>query len=380
MTTYAPLDLQRPRERRWDLLLIGAALAAGVLGLVMVYTATSSGLAVLGLTGSYFLKRQAVFLVLSIVAMLFIMRLDYRRYESFAYGIYGLVVLSLLAVMSPIGSSSLGASRWFALGPLRIQPSEFAVLGMILVTATIGARNPEGLSWRTVGLILGLTSLPAGLILLQPDMGTAIILLISTLAMLLALGVPVRFVLGLVALGILAMYLAVQIGFLHHYQVMRLTSFLHQNTTDPQMQQYVYNVNQAKAAIGSGGLFGSGIGQGSQTNLGYVPEQQTDFIFTAVGEQLGFFGATAVLALLALVASRILRAAFVARDQVGRVICVGVFTFFGFSVFENAGMTMGIMPVTGIPLPFFSYGGSALLCFFMAIGIVVNVFARRNGA
>jgi rod shape determining protein RodA len=198
--------------------------------------------------------------------------------------------------------------------------------------------------------------------------------------MLLALGVPVRFVLALVALGILAIYLAVQIGFLHHYQVMRLTSFLHQNTTDPKLQQYVYNVNQAKAAIGSGGLFGSGIGQGSQTNLGYVPEQQTDFIFTAVGEQLGFFGATGVLALLALIASRILRTAFVARDQVGRVICVGVFTFFGFSVFENAGMTMGIMPVTGIPLPFFSYGGSALLCFFMAIGLVVNVFARRNGA
>jgi len=380
MTSYAPLDLHRPRERRWDLILIGGALAAGVFGLVMVYTATSSGLAVLGVTGSYFLKRQALFLVLSIVVMLLIMRLDYRRYEPFAYGIYGLVVLSLLAVMSPIGSSSLGASRWFALGPLRIQPSEFAVLGMILVTATIGARNPEGLSWRTVGLILGLTSLPAGLILMQPDMGTAIILLLTTLAMLLALGVPVRFVLALVALGILAVYLAVQIGFLHHYQVMRLTSFLHQNTTDPKLQQYVYNVNQAKAAIGSGGLFGSGIGQGSQTNLGYVPEQQTDFIFTAVGEQLGFFGATGVLALLALIASRILRTAFVARDQVGRVICVGVFTFFGFSVFENAGMTMGIMPVTGIPLPFFSYGGSALLCFFMAIGLVVNVFARRNGA
>ena len=378
MTTYAPMDLRRPRERRLDLVLVGAALAAGVLGVIMVYTATKSGLAVLGVSGTYFLKRQAIFLVLGLLAMLGVMRIDYRRLEPFVYAIYGGIVLSLLAVMSPLGSSSLGASRWFSLGPLKIQPSEFAVLGMIVVVATIGSRSPEGLSWGTLGQILGMTAVPMGLILLQPDMGTAIILVLTTLTMLLALGVPVRILVGLLVGGVLAVLLAVKLGILHQYQIMRLTSFLHQNSTDPNLQAATYNVNQAKAAIGSGGLLGQGIGHGAQTNLGYVPEQQTDFIFTAVGEQLGFIGAAGVLVLLGVIASRMLRTAFLARDQVGRVICAGVFTFFAFSVFQNAGMTMGIMPVTGIPLPFFSYGGSALLCFFTAVGLVVSIYARRR--
>lgn len=378
MTTFAPMDLRRPRERRLDLVLLGAALAAGVLGVVMVYTATRSGLAVLGVSGTYFLKRQGAFLLLGLLAMVGVMRVDYRRLEPFVYAIYGGIVLSLLAVLSPLGSSSLGASRWFSLGPLKIQPSEFAVLGMIFVVATIGSRNPEGLSWRTLGQILGMTAVPMGLILLQPDMGTAIILALTTLTMLLALGVPVRVIVGLLVGGVVAVLLAVNLDILHQYQIMRLTSFLHQNSSDPSLQAATYNVNQAKAAIGSGGLFGQGLGQGAQTNLGYVPEQQTDFIFTAVGEQLGFVGAAGVLVLLGLIASRILRTAFLARDQVGRVVCAGIFTFFAFSVFQNAGMTMGIMPVTGIPLPFFSYGGSALLCFFMAVGLVVSIYSRRR--
>lgn len=378
MSTYAPMDLRRPRERRLDLVLVGAALAAGVLGVIMVYTATRSGLAVLGVSGTYFLKRQGAFLLLSIAAMFALMRLDYRRVEPFVYPIYGGIVLSLLAVMSPLGHTSMGASRWFSLGPLKIQPSEFAVLGMIFVVAVIGSRSPEGMTWRTLGQILAMSAVPLGLILKQPDLGTAIVMGLSILTMLLALGVPIRIIAGLLAAGAGAVLLAVNLGVLHQYQIMRLTSFLNQNTTDPKMQAYVYNVNQAKAAIGSGGLFGSGLGNGAQTNLGYVPEQQTDFIFTAVGEQLGFVGATAVLLLLGLIGSRILRTAFVARDQVGRVICAGIFSFFAFSVFQNAGMTMGIMPVTGIPLPFFSYGGSALLCFFGAIGIVVSVHSRRG--
>ena len=175
------------------------------------------------------------------------------------------------------------------------------------------------------------------------------------------------------------MVVAVEGGFLSSYQIHRLTSFLNQNSTNPQLQGVIYNVKQAKIAIGSGGIWGAGIGHGAQTNLGYVPEQQTDFIFTAVGEQLGFIGSTVLLGALGFIGYRILRASITAKDALGRVLCAGVFAFFTFSVFQNAGMTMGIMPVTGIPLPFMSYGGSAALVFFVAVGLVLSVEARRGG-
>ncbi len=174
--------------------------------------------------------------------------------------------------------------------------------------------------------------------------------------------------------------MAFETGILHHYQIARLTTFL--NPNNPSKNRYVesavYNLQEAKNAIGSGGLLGSGIGHGAQTNLGYVPEQQTDFIFTAVGEQLGFIGASALLGMLGFVAWRILRAAGASRDVFGRLVCTGLFTFLAFSVFQNAGMTMGIMPITGIPLPFVSYGGTAVLCFFTAVGLALSVGVRRR--
>jgi rod shape determining protein RodA len=175
-------------------------------------------------------------------------------------------------------------------------------------------------------------------------------------------------------------FVAIEGGFLHHYQIARLTTFLNpsSHSNNPYVQSAIYNTQQAKNAIGSGGLFGSGIGHGAQTNLGYVPEQQTDFIFTAVAEQLGFVGSVGVLALLGVIAWRVLRAASVSRDLFGRLVCTGLFAFLAFSVFQNAGMTMGIMPITGIPLPFVSYGGTAVLVFFGAIGFALSVGARRR--
>ncbi len=169
-------------------------------------------------------------------------------------------------------------------------------------------------------------------------------------------------------------------GLLHHYQIARLTTFLNPNnkSTNPYVQSAIYNLQEAKNAIGSGGLLGSGIGHGAQTNLGYVPEQQTDFIFTAVGEQLGFVGAVGLLSLLGIIAWRVLHAAVVSRDIFGRLVCAGLFAFIAFSVFQNAGMTMGIMPITGIPLPFVSYGGTAVLVFFSAVGLALSVGARRR--
>jgi rod shape determining protein RodA len=198
------------------------------------------------------------------------------------------------------------------------------------------------------------------------------------LVMLAAAGLPGRILLLLVLAIVAVVFIALKGGFLHHYQIARLTSFLHQNSSDPSQQGAVYNLQQAKNAIGSGGLWGAGIGHGAQTNLGYVPEQQTDFIFTAVGEQLGFVGASAVLVALGVIAWRMFRTAQLARDMFGRLVAAGIFTFFAFSVFQNAGMTMGIMPITGIPLPFLSYGGSAVLVFFVAVGITLSIYARRT--
>ena len=368
---------RRVGELDWKLAV--AAVAVAAFGAIMIYTATKSGLAVSGLDGRYFLKRQGVFVILGCLVMLFLWRSDYRRIEQVATAVYVALIVLLAAVLSPFGSNALGAQRWFVVGPFQIQPSEFAVLAVILAVSTYCNRRPEGLTLRDVSRLLLMTGVPMGLILLQPDLGTCIILAIVLLVMLAVAGIPGRLLLLLRAAAVLVMVVAVEGGFLSSYQIHRLTSFLNQNSTNPQLQGVIYNVKQAKIAIGSGGIWGAGIGHGAQTNLGYVPEQQTDFIFTAVGEQLGFIGSTVLLGALGFIGYRILRASITAKDALGRVLCAGVFAFFTFSVFQNAGMTMGIMPVTGIPLPFMSYGGSAALVFFVAVGLVLSVEARRGG-
>ena len=363
-----------------DWVLAGAALLAALVGLVMVYSATRSGLAVQGLSATYFLKRQAIFVFGGIVVMLLLWRFDYRRLEQIATPIYIALLVALLVVLAPgVGSNALGAQRWFSLGFIQIQPSEFAVLAIILAVATYCNRRPDGLTLRDVSRLLILAGAPMALILIQPDLGTVIILSVTLLVMLTVAGLPGRLLIWLLVAAVIVVVVAIEGGVLSSYQIHRFTSFLNQNSNNPALQQYVYNVKQAKTAIGSGGIWGAGIGHGALTNLGYVPEQQTDFIFTAVGEQTGFIGSTVVLALLGLISYRILRAAMLAKDMLGRVVCAGVFAFFTFSVFQNAGMTMGIMPVTGIPLPFLSYGGSAALVFFAGVGLVLSVEARRGG-
>jgi rod shape determining protein RodA len=206
------------------------------------------------------------------------------------------------------------------------------------------------------------------------------IMLIILLVMLAVAGLPIR-ILILLVLGVVAVaVLAIKSGILHHYQIARLTSFLNPSSTSSNkyVQEAIYNTQQAKNAIGSGGLFGAGIGHGTQTNLGYVPEQQTDFIFTAIGEQMGFIGSVGVLSLLGIDGWRIQRAAGQSRDIFGRLVCTGVFAFIAFSTFQNVGMTMGIMPITGIPLPFVSYGGTAVLVFFAAVGLALSVGRKRK--
>lgn len=353
-----------------------ATLAAAAIGVVIIYTATRTGLVANGVSSTYYLKRQAIFVLIALVVTAVVALIDYRRLESVAMAIYGLMILALLAVFV-VGSSAQGSARWFSLGFLQIQPSEFAVLALILAVATYCARREEGLTWLDVVRLMVMALIPIVLVVKQPDLGTGIVMTITLFVMLGVAGLPGRVLFLLVLAAALAVFGAYELGFLHHYQITRITSFLHQDSHSQSGQTAIYNLQQSKDAIGSGGLFGSGLFHGAQTNGGYVPEQQTDFIFTAIGEQVGFVGSAVVLFILGVVGFRILRAAQLARDSFGRLLCAGMFTFFAYSVFQNAGMTMGLMPITGIPLPFISYGGSAVISFFIAVGVAQSVYARR---
>jgi rod shape determining protein RodA len=380
MTMISRTVVNRRSGPVFDFILVLATVLVAGVGLVMVYSATRGSLLALGDDPHLYLKKQALFVVLGVIVMVIFAVFDYRRLEPVAIPLYLLSVLALLGVMA-VGSHAQGAQRWFSLGPIQIQPSEFAVIGLIVgVAAYCDRRNEEGLAWKDVFKLLIMSGIPIGLVLIQPDLGTAIIMMIVLLVMLAVAGLPMRILVFLVVGVILVALIAAETGILHGYQIARLTTFLNPNSTSTNQQviSAIYNTTQAKNAIGSGGFLGTGLLHGAQTNLGYVPEQSTDFIFTAVGEQLGFVGAVGVLALLGVIAWRVLHAAGQSRDVVGRLVCTGLFTFVAFSVFQNAGMTMGIMPITGIPLPFVSYGGTAVISFFLAIGLALSVGAHRR--
>jgi rod shape determining protein RodA len=369
------------RVLRVDLVLVGASLLVAAVGVVMVYTATRDPLIAAGESPTTYLKRQAVWVVLGIAGMVVMAFVDYRRLESIGMLFYGLSVFLLVVVMVPhLGKATQGSQRWFKVGPLQIQPSEIAVLALILAVATYCSRRSEGLAWRDVVRLVIMSAVPIALVLVQPDLGTAIVMSVVLLVMLAAAGLPNRILFILLVGAALVVLAALSAGVLHHYQITRITSFLHQDTRHLSQAQSaaIYNLEQSKTAIATGGMTGTGLFHGSQINLGYVPEQSTDFIFSAVGEQLGFIGASAVLGVLALICWRVLRAGQLARDPFGRLLCAGIFTFLAFSTFQNASMAMGLMPITGIPLPFISYGGTAVVAFFLGVGVALSVYARRT--
>ncbi len=368
----------RSRESMDRSLFVGLVVL-GLIGVVMIYSATRTALVNAGYNPHYYLERQGIFVVVGIVAMWAISRIDYRRLEILATPLYVSSLFALAGVFVA-GQSALGAQRWYNLGFIQFQPSEFTVLVIILAVATYTQRRADGLTMYDVLRILVMGGTPLLLIVLQPDLGTAIIIVLVVAAMMVIAGVPPRFMTFLAIIGSVGVAGAVYFDLLHKYQVDRFVSFLNQNSTNPALAPLIYEVSNAKSAIGSGGLHGAGLFQGLQTVLGYVPEQRTDFIFTAIGEQLGFIGSVAIVLLLAFVAFRMFRIGRTAKDTMGRVLGLGVFIFFAFSCFENIGMTMGIMPVTGIPLPLLSYGGSAVLVFYSAGGLVLSVSRRRGGS
>jgi len=376
-----PTEDRFARIRQIDLVLIASTISISLIGMVAVYAATRT---TAGVSPTYYLKRQVVFSVIGIVVMAVLAYIDYRRLEQWAYLVFGGLIVCLLGVFAfdksevtaGTGASASGvADRWIPLGPFQFQPSEFAMLGVIAVLALYMTRHADELDIRHLLPMFAMVAVPLLIIVKQNDLGTAIVMVIVVLALLLVGGVKLRYITGVVALGVLAFFLAIELHLVQSYQLDRLTNFLHPNTgrLSGNLQ-----VDQAKIAIGAGGFSGTGLFHGVFTNGNYVPEQSTDFIFATVGEQLGFAGSAVIIGLYSVMALRILRAAQSARDGLGRLLCVGVLAFVGFSVFQNVGMNVGLMPVTGIPLPLISYGGSAIIVFYAAVGLVLNVEMRRG--
>ena len=371
------LVARREHPEKVDRLLLTALVALGILGVGVIYSATRTSLVDAGDNPYYYLERQFIWVALGMVVMFVVSRFDYRRFELATTVCYVGALASLLGVFV-IGSSELGATRWYVLGPLQIQPSEFALLAVVLAMATYCGRRPDGLSMFDVRRMLLMAGFPLVLIVVQPDLGTAIIMVMTVGAVLFIAGVPPRFMALLGVVGSVGAVGSVYFGLLHRYQILRLVSFLHQNSSNQQLRDLIYDVANSKSAVGAGGVFGAGPFNGLQTISGYVPEQRTDFIFSAIGEQFGLVGTVLVVLLLGFVGYRMYVVARDAKEPMGRLLAVGIFVFFSFSCFLNIGMTVGIMPVTGIPLPLLSYGGSSALVFFLCGGVVLSVSRRRS--
>jgi rod shape determining protein RodA len=360
--------------RHVDLALITAVVGVASFGVLMIYSASRDKLQAAGSDPAFYLKRQAIFVVIGVVVMAVTAAIDYRRLRAFAPVFYIGALFILLAVFSPVGHKSKGAQAWFQIGSYQLEPSEFAKIALIVSLAAACAHYKGRLRALQLFSVLALALVPFALIYKQPDLGTALVLGAILISVLLVAGASGRHLALLGLVGVVGVAAVLHFGVLKQYQKQRLTAFLDPTTNT---QAAAYNLDQSKIAISSGGVSGKGLFRGTQTNLSYVPEQHTDFIFTAVGEQLGLVGSAMLLGLFVLMVWRTWRAAVVARDLCGTLICVGVLAMLVFQVFENVGMTMGIMPIAGIPLPFMSYGGSAVLASFAGVGLVLNVSMRR---
>ena len=369
-----PSDAEiRSQRSSPDVLLLVATFALMAFGILMVYSASRESLLLAGLNEDALLQRQAIFVAIGVVAILGLSLLDYRHLQHTSMVIYGSTLFFLLLVFTQ--ASRNGAQRWIFLPGFSLQPSEFAKVAVILVLgAVLAPARHDGMRWRVVGISLGFLAIPSMLIVLQPDLGTALAFGFVAILMLFAAGTTFRQLFVLVGLAIISVSLVLQLGLLADYQQERLTSVFALGTDSGGAD---YNQIQSLTTIGSGQLFGKGLFQGALTQRAFVPEQETDFIFTAVGEQFGFVGASAVLGAYAVIMFRLVRISAAARDRFGMLVVIGVAGLFAFHMFVNIGMTLAIMPVTGLPLPFMSAGGSSLLAMSVAVGVSHSVWLRR---
>ncbi|MEO6203926.1 MAG: rod shape-determining protein RodA [Mycobacteriales bacterium] len=362
--------------RRMDWVLSLAVLALVGLGALLVWSATRPRLIAGGLDPDTFLKKHLINAGIGMTLASVGALIDYRSLRTYAPLVYVASCIGLVAVLSPLGATINGAHSWIELpAGFQMQPSEFAKVAVIVLMAMLLAESRDNRSEpgdRDVLLVLALCAVPMGLILLQPDLGTVMVLVFVILGVLAISGAPARWIVGLIVAGV-AMGVLVAPHLLSTYQKDRFAAFAN-TQLDP--RGVGYNTRQARYAIGSGGLTGKGLLQGPQTQGQFIPEQQTDFVFTVAGEELGLLGGSMVIGLLGLVLWRGLRIASLAADPFGRLVAVGVVCWFAFQSFVNIGMTLGIMPVTGLPLPFLSYGGSAMFANLLAVGLLQNVHLR----
>ncbi|HJR91178.1 MAG TPA: rod shape-determining protein RodA [Acidimicrobiia bacterium] len=368
--TAGPAVADRRRNRP-DWILFGTMLLLAVFGLIMIYSATRS-------TGVVSMERQMIFVAAGVIIFLVTSFIDYREHRHLSPYLYGVVILLLIGVF--FFPERNGARRWIDLPFFDLQPAELAKVIVVLALASILAPHTRdddrpGLTWPKLGLVLITVAIPAVLIYKQPDLGTMLVFIFVMMAMLFAAGASWRQLTTLTVTGVLATVFMFQTERIADYQLDRI-KVLVDPAIDP--QGIGYNLMQSKLAIGSGQLFGRGLFQGTQTNFQYVPEQETDFIFTAVAEQLGFVGGLLVLAAFMVLIWRLLVIAANARDKFGALIVIGIAATFMFHVFINIGMTMGITPVTGLPLPFLSLGGSSFLSMTFGLGIANSVWLRRS--
>jgi rod shape determining protein RodA len=355
------------------LLLVTGLLAA--FGAVMVFSATANKQEATGLDPHTFLQRQIAYSLVGVVVLLLLSAIDYRHLRAFATFLYGGAVVALILVLTPLGAVGGGALSWFNLGFFQIQPSEFAKLAVIIGIGALLADRKTDVRARDVALSLVLVAVPSVLIYIEPDLGSTLVFIALLAGLLLLGGAKIRHFLALGAVALVGIVFVLQAGVLEDYQIARITAFM---DPDPDLRSEGYTLFQAKTAIASGGFRGKGLGRANTlTSLDFVPEQHTDFIFTAVAEQLGFVGAGILLGLFALLIWRAIRIATLSRDMFGTLLAGGIATMWAFQLFVNVGMTMGIMPITGLTLPFISFGGSSLLMNFMAVGILLNVHMRR---
>ena len=352
-----------------------------VIGTLLVYAATRDWYAANGLDPEYYLKRHVINIVIGLALAWGTMIIDYRLLRAYTPFIWGLGVLGLALLLIPgIGTEINGARAWIPLpGGLQIQPAEIAKISIILgISMLLSERthNSDEPSNRDVLKALGVAGLPILLILAQPDVGTVFIISASVVTIIAVSGAPTRWVVGLLLAALIGGFGAVQTGVINDYQLKRLQSFV-----DPSadIQGAGYQLRQARITVGSGGLFGTGLFEGPQTNGRFVPEQQTDFIFTVAGEQLGFLGSGFIIFLLLLVLMRAFAIARRSTDPYGTLVCTGVIAWFAFQIFENICMTLGLMPMTGVPLPFLSYGGSSMFANLIGFGLLQNVHSRQRG-
>jgi rod shape determining protein RodA len=386
------LDLRLLRRLDWSLL--GAVLGLCLCGLVMIYSATRGPEATGLPPPSEFVQKQLLWLCVGLVAFGVAVLFDYERIARWHVPFYGAVMLLLAAVLE-VGRGPTGATSWIAVGQFRLQPSEIAKIAVIISLAAFISRRREAIGrWEVVLKSLVIAAVPVAFVLLQPDFGTALVIVAIWFGALYLAGAKVRhlgavFACGMALFGLMwnldrlplervrpaALGKVLAKARLQEYQKRRLTIFL-----DPQADPLGagYHVIQSKVAIGSGEVLGRGLFGGTQSRLRFIPERHTDFIFSVVGEELGLVGALGVLLLYFFLFWRGLRIALRARDSLGCLLAAGAISMLIFHTVVNTGMSVNVMPITGLPLPFVSYGGSNMLASFLAFGLLQNVHMRRD--